>query len=71
MITSSLRSKIHGLRNYAAWTFRRIAQEIGIATSTVYSICQPPATPHGKRSGRPKVLTTPIRKRLIDFATAS
>jgi len=71
LITGSLRSTIRGLRNHAAWTFRRIAQEIGIATATVFSICRAPATPQKKKPGRPEILTTPLRKRLIDFATAS
>ena len=71
IITTSLRSKIRGLRNHAEWTFRRIAQEVGVAVSTVYSICKTPATPRKVKLGRPKVLTTPIRKRLVDFATAS
>ena len=70
-ITSSLRSKIRALRAHAAWSFQRIAKEIGIATSTVFSICSAPFTPKKIKLGRPKVFTTPIHKRLIDFATAS
>jgi len=71
VITASLRSKIRALRNHAEWTFRRIAQEVGVAVSTVFSICSAPATPRKTKVGRPKILTTPIRKRLVDFATAS
>ena len=71
LISSSLRSKVRGLRTHAAWTFRRIAEEIGIAASTAFSICQAPTTPHKVKPGRPRILTTPIRKRLVDFATAS
>ena len=71
LISSSLHSKVRGLRNHAAWTFRRIAEEIGIAVSTVFTICQAPATPHKVKPGRPRILTSPIRKRLINFATAS
>jgi len=59
------------LRNHAQWTFHRIAQEVEVAVSTVFSICSAPATPRKTKVGRPKVLTTPIRKRLVDFATAS
>ena len=70
-ITASLRSKVRALREHAAWSFRRIAHEIGVATSTVFSICSSPITPQKPKPGRPKLLTTPIRKRLIDFATAS
>lgn len=71
IITASLRSKIRGLHNHAEWTFRRMAQEVGVAVSTVYSIRKAPATSRKAKLGRPKVLTTPIRKRLVDFATAS
>jgi len=42
-----------------------------VATSTVFSICRSPTTPKKQKPGRPKLLTTPIRKRLIDFATSS
>jgi len=71
LISSSLRSKVRGLRNHAAWTFRHIAEEIGIAVSTIFTICQAPATSHKVKPGRPRILTSPIHKRLIDFATAS
>jgi len=70
-ITSSLRSKIRGLRKHAAWSFCHIAQEVGIVASTVYSICQAPGTPQKKKLGRPKLITTPIRKLLVATATAS
>lgn len=71
MITSSLRSKVRALRQNAAWSFRRIANELGIAVSTAYSICKAPSTPRKMKSGRPKQLTTPIRKQLIAIATTS
>jgi len=73
VITASLRSKIRALRNHAEWTFRRIAQEVGVDIShvTVVSICSAPAIPRKTKVGRPKVLIIPIPKRLVDFATAS
>ena len=71
LISSSLRSKVRGLRTHAGWTFRHIAEEIGIAASTALSICQAPTTPHKVKPGRPRILTTPIRMGLVDFATAS
>ena len=37
-ITSSLCSKVLALRQSMAWPFRRIANECGIAVSTVYGI---------------------------------
>ena len=70
-ITSSLRSKIRGLRTHASWSFRRIAREVGVAVSTVFSICKAPSTPTKVKPGRPKILSTPIRKRLIEIATSS
>jgi len=70
-ITFSIRSKIRALRAHAAWPFRRIAREIGVVTSTVFSICSAPFTSKKIKLGRPKVFTTLICKRLIDFATAS
>ena len=70
-ITASLRSKVHAVREHAAWSFRRIVHEIGVATSTLFSICSSSITNQKPKSGQPKLLTTPIRKRLIDFATAS
>jgi len=71
IITTWLRSKIQGLHDHAEWTFRRIAKELGVAVCTVYSICRAAATPRKPKPGRPKVLTTPIRQKLVDFATAS
>lgn len=72
IITASLRSKICGLRDHAEWIFRCIAKEVGVPASTIYSLCRAPATPRKAKPGRPKVLTTHIRKRLVvDFATAS
>ena len=62
---------MRGLRTHTAWTFPLIAEEIGIVASTVFSICQAPTTPHKVKPGRPRILTTPIGKRLVDFATSS
>ena len=70
-ITSSLRSKVRALRHSAAWPFRRIANEVGIAVSTVYSICKAPTTPWKVKPGCPRLLNTPIRKQLITLATAN
>lgn len=70
-VSLSVRSKIRGLRNIAAWPFRKIGTELGIPLTTVFNVCQQPSTPHRPRMGRPKILTTPIRKRLIQHATAS
>jgi len=70
-ITSSLRSKVHALRQYAAWSFRHIADEVGIAVSTVFSICKAPSTSRKIKPEPPKILNSPIRKQLVFLATSS
>ena len=70
-ITSSLRSKVRALRQHAAWSFRRIAGEVGIAVSTVFSICKAPSTPKKMKPGPLKLLNSPIRKQLVALATSS
>lgn len=71
MITSSLRSKVRALQVHGAWPFWWIVKEIGIAISTVFSICSAPFTPKKIKPGHLKIITVPIRKSLIDFATVS
>ena len=46
------------------------AAEFGIPLSTIYWILKNPPTPK-KKSGRPRIIDTPTRKRLVDFAIAS
>jgi hypothetical protein len=46
------------------------ATEFGIPLSTVYWILKNPPTPK-KKTGRPKIINTPTRKRLVEFATSS
>ena len=70
-ITSSLRSKVRPLCQHASWSFHHSAHMVGITVSTVYSICSTLVTPQKKRMGKQKLLTTPIRKRLVATATAS
>lgn len=70
-ISLSIRSKIRALRQVASWPFRKIGTELGIPLTTVFNICQQPSTSHRPRMGRPRLLTTPMRKRLIQYATAS
>jgi len=69
-ITSSIRSKISA-RVYAAWSFQQIPKEIDIVTSTLFFINSSSFIPKNIKLGWPKIFTTPICKRLIDFATAS
>ena len=71
-ISTSLHSKVRALRQHAAWSFRRVAGEVGIAVSTVYNICKAPSTPQKvTKPGFPKHLNFPIRKQLIALATSS
>ena len=70
-ITTSLRSKMRGLRTHASWSYRHIAREVDVAVSTVYSICKAPSTPKKVKPGRPKALSTPLHKRHIEIATSS
>ncbi|PUU78255.1 hypothetical protein B9Z19DRAFT_910213, partial [Tuber borchii] len=58
------------LRFQAGWTYRRIAEDMGLSLTSVYRICESPATPK-KRTGRPFSLDTPTRQRLVTTATAS
>src|SRR5437773_3355653 len=58
--------QIQALRFLAGWTYLQIAETTEVPLSTVWDICQTPATPV-----KPKVkrtVTTPIRKRLISEA---
>ena len=70
-ITLSLRSKIRCLRHIAFWPFRSIAQEFQVPISTVFTICNQPATPTTNRIGRPHSLTTEEQEQLLTHATAS
>jgi hypothetical protein len=70
-LSNSLCSKIRRLRKIALWQFRKIASELEVPLSTVFSICQQPSTPHRPRMGRPLVITPTIRKLLVEHATAS
>lgn len=62
------RCYIQALRFEAKWTFRKIADNQGLALSTVFDICNKPATPK-KRKGRPVILDSPTRRRLVFTAT--
>jgi hypothetical protein len=72
-LSLSLRSKIRTLRNITLWPFRKIGTELGVPLSTVYKICKEPSDtpPPHTRTGRPKILTKLISKKLIDYATAT
>lgn len=63
------RCYVQALRFSAGWTFRKIAEYQGLSPSTVYEICNAPATP--KRGHRPFSIDTPTRRRLVATATSS
>lgn len=63
------RIQVHLLRDLG-WTIREISDHTGYPLASIHKICTTPSTPK-KRSGRSRALTTPIRKRLIDFVQES
>jgi len=64
------RCQVQALRFSAGWTYRRIAEDQNLAVSTVHDICHGPSTPR-KTKGRPILLDTPTRCRLVAMATQS
>lgn len=64
------RVRIQTLRRDCAWTLSRIGLHMGIPTSTIASVIINPATPR-KPTGRPILITTPIKNHLINFVTSS
>ena len=70
-ISLSLRAKIRCLRHIALWPFCSIASEFQVPVSTVFSICNQPATPSTSRIGRPPAFTIEEQEQLLTHATAS
>lgn len=70
-ISLSIQSKIWALRQVASWPFRKIVTKLGIPLTRVFNISQQPSTPHRPCMGHLRLLTTPMRKRLIQYATVS
>ena len=62
------RIEILTLRNYAGWSHTQISTTLSIARSTVRRTITLPETPK-KPQGRPSILDTPLRQRLIQRAT--
>jgi len=60
------RCAVQTLRFSAGWTYRRIAEDQQLSVSTIYEICQGPATPK-KPKGRSFSLNTPTQ--LVATAT--
>ena len=66
----------YALRVHAGWTIRRIARTLHIPNTTVHRLTQ--KTRQGtfkfksdKRSGRPKIITLPLRQKLVTIVTTS
>jgi len=64
------RCQVQALRFSDGWTYRRIADDQNLAVNTVHDICHGPSTPR-KTKGRPILLDTPTRCRLVAMATQS
>jgi len=62
------RCQVQALRNSAGWTYAHIAEDQNLPLSTVWDICQAPATPT-KRKGRPFSIDSPTRGCLVATAT--
>lgn len=69
-LTYQERSRIHALRFNARWPCTRISQELQIPYETVRRCTLQQVTPEKPR-GRPPLLNTPLRERLVAHATAS
>lgn len=67
-LTYRQRVEILTLRNFAGWGYTRISSSLNLPRSTVRYTISHPETPQKPR-GRPPLLDTPIRKRLITRAT--
>ena len=62
------RVEIYSLRTHAGWSYTQISSKLAIPRSTVRHIIQHPETPR-KPQGRPPLLDTPRRQRLVKRAT--
>jgi AraC-like DNA-binding protein len=62
------RIKIHTLRHICNWSLTQISQELKIPRSTVQEVLKTPETP-SPLLGRPPMLNTPLRLRLVQRAT--
>lgn len=69
-LTYSERACIHSLRYTAGWPCTRISRELQIPYETVRRCTHKQITPTKPR-GRPPLLNTPLRQRLISHATSS
>jgi transposase len=69
-LTHSERARIHTLRYTTGWPCTRISRELQIPYETVRRCTHEPITPTKPR-GRPPLLNTPLRQRLISHATSS
>jgi transposase len=69
-LTYQERASIHALRYHAGWKYSQISRELEIPYETVRQCALSQITPQKPR-GRPPLLNTPLRQRLVSHATAS
>jgi transposase len=69
-LTYAERARIHALRYDALWPCTKIASHLQIPYETVRRCTHQPITPY-KTNGRPPLLNTPLRQRLVSHATAT
>ena len=65
---------VHALRAHAGWTIRRIARALHIPRTSIHRLSTKARQGKfkvEKRSGRPKIITPPIRQKLVALVTAS
>ena len=70
-LTHPERAQIHALRHKAKWPLKKIGQSLRIPVSTVSHCINSHQITPTKPHGRHPILTTPIRQRLVEHATAS
>ncbi|KAF2825599.1 hypothetical protein CC86DRAFT_417992 [Ophiobolus disseminans] len=70
-LTAQERGRIHALRHQAGWPYARISRALEIPYETVCYCALSLVTPQKPPSGRSPLLNTPLRQRLVSYATAS
>jgi transposase len=70
-LTAQERGRIHALRYQAGWPYASISRALEIPYETVRHCALGPVTPQKPPTGRPPLLNTPLRQRLVSHAIAS
>ena len=72
-VSAQVAAYIQALRHIAFWPYRKIAEAVKLPLTTVYRTARQYSTPtvnKGKR-GRPLLLTSEARSKLVELATSS